>query len=246
MTTRVAGPAPMVSVDGVSRRFGARVALADVGFTVGAGELCGLVGGNGAGKTTLARILAGFLDPDAGRVMIAGVDVATAPQAAAARRGCLVEGAPLPPELGAREYLRWRARLRGVEVDVDAALREVGLLDRARDAIATLSKGQRQRVAWAEACLGAPPVLLLDEPAAGLDEEERAAVRARLTAGRGARAVVWASHELADVEAAADRVVVLVAGRVAGAGTMVELRDAAGLAADASLRAVVAALGAQA
>ena len=118
--------------------------------------------------------------------------------------------------------------------------------ERAGDALGTLSKGQRQRVAWVEANLGAPPVLLLDEPAAGLDEEERAAVRDRLAAGRGARTVVWASHELADVEAVADRIVVMVGGAVAAAGPLAALRAAAGVDAGAGLRAVVAALGARA
>ncbi len=236
----------IVTVAGVTRRYGARTALADVGFTVGAGELCGLVGGNGAGKTTLLRVMAGYLDADAGRVELDGVDVAAAPRRAAARRGYLVEGAPLPPELGVGAYLRLRARLRGVAVDVPAALAEVGLAGRAAEPLGALSKGQRQRVAWVEANLGAPPVLLLDEPAAGLDEEERAAVRDRLAAGRGARTVVWASHELADVEAVADRIVVLVGGRVAATGALGELRAAAGVDASAGLRAVVAALGARA
>ncbi len=236
----------IVTVAGVTRRFGARTALADVSFTVAAGELCGLVGGNGAGKTTLLRVMAGFLDADRGRVELAGCDVATAPQRAAARRGYLVEGAPLPPELGVGAYLRARARLRGAALDLPAALAEVGLAGRAGDALGTLSKGQRQRVAWVEANLGAPPVLLLDEPAAGLDEEERAAVRDRLAAGRGARTVVWASHELADVEAVADRIVVMVGGAVAAAGPLAALRAAAGVDAEAGLRAVVAALGARA
>lgn len=235
----------VVTVAGVARRFGRRVALEDVGFTVGRGELVGLVGGNGAGKTTLLRVMAGFLDADAGRVTIDGIDVATAPVAAARRRGYLVEGAPVPPELGVGEYLRLRARLRGAQLDLDAALAEVGLSGRGRDALGTLSKGQRQRVAWVEAGLGAPAVLLLDEPAAGLDEEERAAVRARLAAGRGTRAVVWASHELADVEAEADRVVILAGGRVAAVGTLAEVRVALAVAEDAPLRAVVAAAGAR-
>lgn len=231
-------------VDGVGRRYGDRVALADVGFTVGPGVLCGLVGGNGAGKTTLLRIVAGFLDADRGRVTIDGVDVAARPVAAARRRGVLIEGAPLPPELGVAEYLRLRARLRGASLaEVPGRLDEVGLSARARDPIGTLSKGLRQRVAWAEALLGDPPVLVLDEPAAGLDEEERAAVRARLIARRGSRAILWASHELADVDAAADTLVVLVAGRIAAAGSPAAVRAAAGVAAEAPLRAAVAALG---
>ncbi|MEZ4402723.1 MAG: ABC transporter ATP-binding protein [Kofleriaceae bacterium] len=241
----MARPEPVVEVAGVTRRYGRRIAIDDVSFTVGAGELVGLVGGNGAGKTTLVRLVAGYLDADRGRVAIAGRDVATAPRAAAACRGYLLEGAPLPPELSVRGYLAARARLRRLTAtDLAAALAEVGLGDRADDAIGTLSKGQRQRVAWVEATLGRPPALLLDEPAAGLDEAERWAVRERLAAARGTCAVVWASHELADVEAVADRVVVLVRGVARAVGTMAEVRAAAGLGGDATLGACVAALGA--
>ncbi len=243
MSTRRSADRGALIVDGVTRRFGDRLALDDVGFTVAPGMLCGLVGGNGAGKTTLLRIVAGFLDADRGGVTIDGVDVTRRPVAAAARRGCLVEGGPLPPELGVAEYLRLRARLRGADPALIAArLDEVGLAARARDPIGALSKGLRQRVAWAEALLGDPPVLVLDEPAAGLDEEERAAVRERLAALRGARAILWASHELADVDLVADALVVLVGGRVAAAGTPTAVRVQAGVAADASLRAAVAAL----
>lgn len=231
-------------VDAVTRRFGARLAVDDVSFAIGPGVLCGLVGGNGAGKTTLLRIVAGFLDADRGAVTIDGVDVARRPVAAAARRGVLVEGAPLPPELGVAEYLGFRARLRRADpATIPARLDEVGLAARARDPIGTLSKGLRQRVAWAEARLGDPAVLVLDEPAAGLDEEERAAVRERLAALRGTAAILWASHELADVDAIADTLIVLVGGKVAAAGPPAAIRARAGLPPDATLRAAVAALG---
>lgn len=237
-----AGAAALV-VDGVTRRYGARVALDDVSFAIAPGRLCGLVGGNGAGKTTLLRIVAGFLDADRGRVLVDGIDVARRPVAAAGRRGLLVEGAPLPPELAVRDYLRRRAALRRADPAAIDPLLETGGIDaRARDPIGSLSKGLRQRVAWIDALLGDPPVLVLDEPASGLDEEERAAVRDRLAALRGARAILWASHELADVDAVADQLVILVAGRVAAAGTPAEVRAAAGTAANAPLRTVVAAL----
>lgn len=236
---------PAIAVADVGRRFGSRVALAGADLAVAAGELCALVGPNGAGKSTLLRIAAGFLDADRGAVAICGVDVARAPRRAAAHRGYLVEGAPLPPELGVRQYLALRARLRGLgRVELDGALAEVGLADRAREPIAALSKGQRQRVAWCEAGLGDPPVLLLDEPAAGLDEAERAAVRARLAAGRGRRAVLWVSHELADVEAIADRIAILIDGRIAVVGDLAAVRAAAGQGPDATLARCVTALAA--
>jgi ABC-type multidrug transport system ATPase subunit len=241
MTTAVVGD--VLVIDRVVRRYRQRTALDRVSLAVAAGQLCGLVGANGAGKTTLLRVVAGYLDVDAGCVTIDGVDVSAARHRAASRRGVLIEGAPLPPELGVGEYLRLRLRLRRLPmIDIGAALAAAGLAERAGDAIGTLSKGQRQRVAWIEAQLGAPPLLLLDEPAAGLDEPERQAVRDRLLALRGQRTILWASHELSDVEAVADRIAVMVAGTLVAIGDMIELRRAAGVSDDASLRTVIAGL----
>jgi ABC-2 type transport system ATP-binding protein len=218
----------IVTVAGVTRRFGARTALADVSFTVAAGELCGLVGGNGAGKTTLLRVMAGFLDADR-RARRRSTGATSPPRRQRAARPARLPGRGRAGAARARRRRvpAARARLRGARPrSRRRRWPRSGSPGAAGDALGTLSKGQRQRVAWVEAGLGAPPVLLLDEPAAGLDEEERAAVRARLAAGRGARTVVWASHELADVEAEADRVVILVGGAVAAVGTLAELRAA--------------------
>lgn len=234
-------------VDGVSRRFGARRALDDVRFTVGAGELCALLGDNGAGKTTLLRIIGGFLDGDRGQVTIGGVDVAAAPVAAAALRGFLAEGTPLPGELTVAEYLDHRARLRGLgraarRAELDRRLAEVELSDRRHEPIAALSKGLRQRVGIADALLGDPPLVVLDEPGAGLDEGQRAELRRRLRALAGERAVLWSTHELADAEAIADRVVVLAEGRVLATGAPAAVIAASGLEDGAGLAAAVAAL----
>ena len=237
-------------VEDVGRRFGARVALAGVGFVVGAGRLCALVGDNGAGKTTLLRIIGGFLDPDRGRVVIDGVDVARAPGAAAAQRGFLAEGTPLPGELTVGEYLDHRGRLRGLgraarAAELDRWLAAQGLEDRRHEPIARLSKGLRQRVGLADALLGDPPLVVLDEPGAGLDEGQRAELRRRLRALAGVRAVLWSTHELADAEAIADQVVVLCAGRVMAVGAPAEVIAGAGLDHGAGLAAAVAALAAR-
>jgi ABC-2 type transport system ATP-binding protein len=237
-------------VDGVTRRYGARVALADVGFVVGAGTLCALVGDNGAGKTTLLRIIGGFLDADRGRVLIDGIDVATRAQPAAARRGFLAEGTPLPGELTVSEYLDHRGRLRGLDRaarrrELDRLLAEVELEDRRHEPIARLSKGLRQRVGLADALVGDPPLVVLDEPGSGLDEGQRAELRRRLRAAAGARAVLWSTHELADAEAIADQVVVLSAGRVVAAGPPAEVIAASGVGEGAGLAAAVAALAAR-
>jgi zinc transport system ATP-binding protein len=214
---------------------------------VAPGELCALVGRQRRRQVdACCGSPPASSTPIAGSVAIGGVDVATAPRRAAAHRGYLVEGAPLPPELGVRQYLALRARLRGLgRVDLDGALAEVGLTDRAARADRRAVQGAAPAGGVVRGQLGAPPVLLLDEPAAGLDEAERAAVRARLAAGRGARAVVWVSHELADVEAIADR-----SSSWSAAGWRWRGRPrcaaAAGQGPGPRLRALVAALGARA
>ncbi len=234
---------------GVSVRLGRRQVLAGVGFTVAAGRLCALCGGNGAGKTTLCRIVAGYLDADAGAVRVGGIDRAAAPRAAAAQVAYLPEHAPLPAELTVAEYLTHRANLRGVarrdRADaIERALAQVAITDRRGDVIARLSKGLRQRVALAAAVLGDPPVLVLDEPAAGLDELQRVELRRLLRELSGHRTVLWSTHELGDVDAAADQVVVLAAGRVVADGDLAAVKAAAGLDPSAPLRDAVVALGA--
>ncbi len=234
-------------VEDVARRYGDRIALAGASFTIGAGRLCALVGDNGAGKTTLLRIIGGFLDPDRGRVTVGGVDVARAPAAAAARRGFLAEGTPLPGELTVAEYLDHRARLRGLDRggrrrELDRWLVELDLAPRRHEPIARLSKGLRQRVGLADALLGDPPLVVLDEPGAGLDEGQRGELRRRLRALAGVRAVLWSTHELADAEAIADQVVVLGAGRVLAIGTPAAVVTAAGQGEGTGLAAAVAAL----
>jgi ABC-2 type transport system ATP-binding protein len=239
-----------LAVDAVTRRYGARVALHEVTFSVGAGGLCALVGDNGAGKTTLLRIIGGFLDADRGRVTIGGIDVAAAPEAAAARRGFLAEGTPLPGELTVAEYLDHRGRLRGLgraarRAELERWLAELELEPRRHEPIGRLSKGLRQRVGLADALLGDPPLVVLDEPGAGLDEGQRGELRRRLRALAGVRAVLWSTHELADAEAIADQVVVLCDGRVMAAGPPAAVLAAAGVEAGAGLAAAVAALAAR-
>src|SRR5579862_4708840 len=154
----------MIQVDDVSRSFGRRVALDRASFAVAAGSFVGLVGPNGAGKTTALRIATGFLDPDRGRVLIDGVDVARDRRRAQARLGYLPESAPLPPEATVASYLRFRAALKGVPrarrtAAIDAAMAATSTADVAARVIGTLSKGYRQRVGLADALVADPPVL---------------------------------------------------------------------------------------
>lgn len=232
----------MITVSGLSRRFGQRVALDGVSFSVAKGTLCALCGGNGAGKTTLLRVIAGYLDADRGRVQLGE----------GAELGYLPEGAPLPSELTVIEYLRHRAAVAGAHRggrQLELILRAFGeklIGGRLDDVIGGLSKGWRQRVATAGVLLGGANVLALDEPASGLDEIQRGELRKRLrTVVSNGHTVLWSTHELSDVEAEADQIVVLAAGRVVADGDVAAVKAAAGTG-DAPLRDAVAALAARA
>ena len=209
-----AAPPPAIDVRGLTRRFGARVAVEDVSFSVAAGEIVALLGPNGAGKTTTLRMLAGLLAPTSGGGSIAGVPLtATTDAALRARVGLLTETPGLWDRLTVWTNLVTYARLYGVAdapARVRAVLDRLGLADRAGDVAAVLSKGLRQRVALARALLHAPPVLLLDEPTSGLDPAAARDVR-RLVTGlaRDGAAMVVCTHNLAEAEALAGRIGIL-------------------------------------
>jgi ABC-2 type transport system ATP-binding protein len=233
-------PTDPLRLEGVTRRYGRRLALDAVTATVAASTLCALCGGTGAGKTTLLRVISGYLDADRGRVVMPP----------GTRLGYLPEGAPMPPELTVAEYVRHRAELAGVPrglrtEEIARALAEVAIADRAGDPIGTLSKGLRQRTALAGMLVAGSTLLALDEPASGLDELQRTELRATLralTAGpSGGRTILWSTHELSDVEAAADQILVLATGRVVADGSVAEIKRAAGTG-DAPLRDAIARL----
>ena len=211
----------MLALDGIAKAFGPWRALAGVSLAVAAGEAVLLVGRNGAGKTTLLRIATGFLDPDAGSVTIDGIALAGRRAAAQARVGYLPEHAPAPHELTVRDHLRFRARLKGAsDVAVDKCLEQADIVAEAARPIGALSKGFRQRVGLADALLGAPPLLILDEPTSGMDPIQTKQLCEKLIAAAKDRncAVLVSSHAVADLEPLAQRVVVLAKGTVIADG----------------------------
>src|SRR6185503_14399593 len=182
-------------------------------------EIVGFLGENGAGKTTTLRIVAGFLGADTGRVLVDGIDVGREPRAAQRRLGYLPEGAPLADDMRVVDYLRFRARLKGVARDgVDRALAAARAGEVARRRAGQLSRGWRQRVGIADALLGEPPILVLDEPTAGLDPNQLRDARSLIGDLSRDRTVLLSTHLLAEVEALASRVVILAAGRVVAEG----------------------------
>lgn len=208
---------PAIRVEGLQKRFGRAVALDGLSFTVPAGSLCALVGPNGAGKTTTLSILAGFLPADAGRVDLLGRGP-FAPLAHRGRVGILPQDAELPTASTPRQLLAVWARLQGLDgarADraVDEVLEVVLLRDRADARIATLSHGMRRRVTVASALVGDPELVLLDEPTSGLDPAQARHLRDALAAWRGRRTLVISSHNLAELEALCDHVVLVDRGR---------------------------------
>ena len=204
----------MLTASHLTRRFGDRIAVEDVSFELGGGEIVALLGPNGAGKTTTLRMLAGLIAPTSGEVRIEGLAVsARNASPARARVGLLTETPGLWDRLTVRENLITYAQLYGLSSPadaVDAQLERFDLHGRAGDLTARLSKGLRQRVALARTVLHQPPVVLLDEPTSGLDPESAHDVRAliRELRERG-RAVLVSSHNLHEVERLADRVAIL-------------------------------------
>jgi ABC-2 type transport system ATP-binding protein len=202
-------------------------ALDGVSFQIGPGEVVGLLGPNGAGKTTLLRILTCFLAPTRGAATVGGCSITDDPRGARRAVGYLPESAPLPPEMRVDEYLSYRAALKGIArrargAACDEVMAQAELAERCRQIIGTLSRGTRQRVGLADALLGRPPILILDEPTAGLDPNQVRQMRSVIGRLGGERTVLLSSHALAEVEALASRVIILDRGRVAASAATAE------------------------
>jgi ABC-2 type transport system ATP-binding protein len=230
----------MLALRGITRAFGSRRAVAGVSFEVAGGEAVLLVGRNGAGKTTLLRIATGFLDPDDGEVVVAGIAMARERARAQGKLGYLPEHAPAPGELTVREHLALRARQKRVAAGgLARAIELAGLGDTLRQRIATLSKGFRQRVGLADALLGDPPLVILDEPTSGMDPIQVVQLRDHLVAAARDRAVLVSSHAVAELEPLATRVAVMRAGELVAIDTPAALCRRTGAA---RLEAAVVAL----
>jgi ABC-2 type transport system ATP-binding protein len=220
----------VISVSHLTRRYGAQVAVDDVSFEIGKGEVVGFLGPNGAGKSTTLRILAGFLGPSSGTVTIAGHDVVDDSFEARRCVGYMPETAPLYPEMRVVEFLRFRAELKRVArrsrtAWVDDAMGKAGVLDVASKRIAHLSKGYRQRVGLADAIVARPPLVLLDEPTAGLDPNQIREARALVRELGRDHTVVLSTHILGEVEACATRVLLLHQGKLLAEGPTEAIRS---------------------
>ena len=221
----------MIKAEGLTRRFGARVAVADVSLEVRPGEVFGLLGPNGAGKTTLVRLLTGVLAPHAGRAEVAGEDVTRRPEAVKARIGYATQDASVYPDLTVRENLEFRAALylppRAVPLRVAEALKRFGLEPWQHQLAGELSGGWRQRLSLAQALVHRPRVVFLDEPTTGLDPLARRAVWDLIYAEAARGVTVFVTTHYMDEAERCHRLGLIYRGRLVALETPQALKAAA-------------------
>ena len=214
----------MIAVSNLTKRYAGRTAVDDISFTVGRGEIVGLLGPNGAGKSTTMRVLAGFMPATTGTVRVAGFDVFHDSDEVRRRIGYMPENNPLYPEMRVREYLKFRARLKGLgwkksRERVTTVMEQCGLTDVGRRIIGQLSKGYKQRVGLADALVHDPELIILDEPTIGLDPHQIRSVRALIKSLAGKHTVLISTHILPEVEMMCGRVLIMFDGRVLASDT---------------------------
>jgi len=223
----------IIQASGLTKRFGKLVAVGDVTFEVGAGQVFGFLGPNGAGKTTTIRMLTGLVRPSSGSAVVAGFDVSAEPLEVKQRVGYLAEAPYLYPKLSGREFLVFMGGLYRVPGSVarqraSRLLSLFELAEKADDLVETYSHGMRQKLALAGALLHEPPVLFLDEPTSGLDPRSARLVKDLLVGlvGRG-HTVFLSTHVLEIAEQLCHRVGIIDRGQVIATGTLDELRQQA-------------------
>ena len=231
----------MISVQGLTKSYGATDAVRDLSFSVDRGEVIGFLGPNGAGKSTTMKILSGYLPADAGEVRIAGFDIHSQSLKARSRIGYLPENVPLYPEMRVSEYLRYRAALKGVRSrriaeKVEDALELCSITHVRNQLIGTLSKGYRQRVGLADALVNEPDILILDEPTIGLDPGQIREVRELIKGLAKRHTILLSSHILSEVEMTCSRILIINKGRIVATGTPAELRERSGIPLSGSVR----------
>lgn len=208
----------MVEVKNLTKVYGDFTAVDDISFTVDTGEILGFLGPNGAGKSTTMNIITGYLSSTAGTVTVNGSEILENPKKTKMKIGYLPEIPPLYPDMTVKAYLEFMYDIKKVRLQKDAHIREVMSIVKISDVqdrvIKNLSKGYKQRVGFAQALLGNPPVLILDEPTVGLDPKQIIEVRNLIRALGKKHTIIFSSHVLSEVSAICDRIIVISNGKI--------------------------------
>src|SRR5438067_2336625 len=220
----------MIKVEGLTKRYARHVAVNNISFEVGKGEIVGFLGKNGAGKTTTMRVLTCFLPPTAGKATVAGFDVLEQPHEVKKSIGYLPETPPVYPEMEIADYLTFVAKLKGIpsaEIPrrVDEVCERTAIGDVKHKIIAKLSKGYRQRVGLAQAIIHNPPVLILDEPTSGLDPEQQLHVRELIASLSGDHTIILSTHILSEVEQSCSNVIIINNGEIVASDSVANLHN---------------------
>lgn len=219
----------MISVTGLSKRYGTHLAVKDVSFNIDKGEIIGFLGPNGAGKSTIMNILTGYLSMTQGKVEIDGFDITENPENAKRRIGYLPEIPPLYIDMKVREYLNFIYDLKGVKFPkrphIDEILKLVKIEHVQNRLIKNLSKGYRQRVGFAQALIGNPDVLILDEPTVGLDPKQIIEIRNLISRLSINHTIILSSHILSEIQAVCKRVIIINRGEIVADDTLENLSN---------------------
>ena len=222
---------PIIEVVNLTKRYAGHTAISNLSFTVARGEIVGLLGPNGAGKSTTMRILTCYMPATSGTARVAGLDVFEDADEVRRRIGYMPENNPLHPEMRVREYLKFRARLKGLgsrrsRERVDVVLQQCGLGDVSKKIIGHLSKGYKQRVGLADSLVHEPELIILDEPTIGLDPNQIRSVRQLIKSLAGKHTVLISTHILPEVEMTCNRVLILRDGKILASDTAESLQKA--------------------
>jgi len=214
----------MIEVANLTKEYAGHTAVSGISFSVKRGEVVGLLGPNGAGKSTTMRILACYLPATSGTVRVAGLDVYRESEEVRRRIGYMPENNPLHYDMRVREFLKFRARLKGLSLGatrerVESVMEQCGLTDVSRRIIGQLSKGYRQRVGLADALVHEPELIILDEPTIGLDPNQIRSVRQMIKGLAESHTVLISTHILPEAEMTCNRMVIMYEGRILAADT---------------------------
>lgn len=230
----------MLEVHRLSRRYGQFLAVDNVSFTIGKGEIVGLLGHNGAGKTTIMKMISGYLEANTGAVTVDGLNLESNPKAIQKNLGYLPESLPVYPEMTVADYLDYAAELKGLrhnakKLEIKRVIQATALKNKLLAPIATLSRGLKQRVGVAQAILGKPKLLILDEPTNGLDPEQTQQMRELIREVAKDATVILSTHIMQEVEALCSRVLMLHGGKLALDAKLNDLRQSNNLLLETTL-----------